>query len=87
MRKLTKRGANEPKMRSVFHGSYFDLLPESLKSMTRKPHKVRMSSHQPFFCQSSLKRKKVLKIGWKMLKSPSVDVMAWNKTEMPRSQS
>ena len=62
MRRLTKRGANEPKMRAVSHGSYLDLLPESLKSMTRKLRKVRISSHQRFCCQSSLKRKEVRKI-------------------------
>jgi len=63
-------GAKEPKMRAVFDGSYVDLLPESLRSMTRKLRKVRISSHQRFCCQSSL-RKEVRKIGWKIPKTPS----------------
>ena len=71
MRGLTNRGTNEPQMSAVFHGSYLDLLPESLRSMTRKLRKVRISSHQRFCCQSSLKRKEVRKIGWKMPKTPS----------------
>ena len=81
MRGLTKRGANEPKMRAVFDGSYVDLLPESLRSMTRKLRKVRISSHQRFCCQSSLKRKEVRKIGWKIPKTPSgcpIELMSWS---------
>ena len=81
MSKLTKRGANEPKMRAVFHASYLDPLPESLKSMTRKLRKVRISSHQRFCCQSSLKRKEVRKVGWKIPKTPSgcpIELMSWH---------
>ena len=81
MRGLMKRGTNEPQMSAVFHGSYLHLLPESVKSMTRKLRKVRISSNQRFCCQSSLKRKELRKIGWKMpmtLSGCPIELMSWH---------
>lgn len=54
------------------------------KLTKRKPHKVRISSHQRFCCGSFLKRKEVRKIGRKIPKTPSgcpIELMPWHGTK------